>query len=142
MADFPLTKNRPRLVALLAAGASLILLSGGGFAAFEDQTVSNYWEGLWWALSLMTTVGFVGESPETAAGRIISAILMVSGFMLMTLVTASISSVFVQREQEPEFEAEGDFEARALELLEILSERLDALEARAFQQRADGAEDT
>lgn len=142
MIDSRLTRKRHRLITLLSAGTVVVLLSGAGFAAFEERMVSNYWEGLWWALSLMTTVGFVGESPETTTGRIISAILMVSGFALMTLVTAAISSVFVRREQEPELRAESDFEARALELLKGLSDRLEVLEGRSTRDRSNGAENS
>lgn len=55
---------RRRLVLVVAVGAALVLLSGGAFAAFEDRTVGSYWDGLYWALSLMTTVGFIGGSPR------------------------------------------------------------------------------
>ena len=58
--------SRRRAVTSLLVLAPLIVLgTGAGFATLESDTVSSYWEGLWWALSLMTTVGFVGESPET-----------------------------------------------------------------------------
>lgn len=57
---------RRRLVTYLITAAFIALLAGGGFAAFESRQVSNYWEGLWWALSLMSTVGFIGEAPESA----------------------------------------------------------------------------
>ena len=62
---------RHRLAALLSTATALVLAAGGGFAALENHLVSSYWEGVWWALSLMTTVGFVGESPETTSGRLV-----------------------------------------------------------------------
>ncbi len=120
---------RRRLVTYLVLTAFLLLLAGGGFAAFESRQVSNYWEGLWWALSLMSTVGFVGEAPESVAGRLLSSVLMVSGFALMALVTASISSLFVREEQLPDEQAEERFEGEALRLLEDLARRLEAIEA-------------
>ncbi len=86
---------RRRLVTYLIIAAFIVILAGGGFAAFESRQVSNYWEGLWWALSLMSTVGFIGEAPETVLGRLVSSVLMVSGFALMPLVTAAIASLFV-----------------------------------------------
>ena len=88
--------------------------------ALESKTVGNYWEGLWWALSLMTTVGFVGESPETASGRILSAVLMVSGFAMMTLTTAAIASLFV-REEEPAEATERTFERAVMVRLDELA---------------------
>ena len=118
---------RRRLVYFLAAGAFVVLLAGSGFAALEDRAVANYWEGIWWALSLMTTVGFIGEAPETVGGQVLSSVLMVSGFALMALVTAGISSLFV-REELPDVEAEEAFETQALRLLADLSGRLARLE--------------
>jgi hypothetical protein len=120
---------RRRLVTYLVFTAFVLLLAGGGFAAFESRQVSNFWEGLWWALSLMSTVGFVGEAPESLVGRLLSSVLMVSGFALMALVTASISSLFVREEQLPDEQAEERFEAEALRLLTDLARRLDTLEA-------------
>ena len=119
---------RRRLVTYLVLTAFLLLLAGGGFAAFESRQVSNYWEGLWWALSLMSTVGFVGEAPESVVGRLLSSVLMVSGFALMALVTASVSSLFVREERLPDELAEERFEGEALRLLADLARRLEAIE--------------
>ena len=115
-------------VRYLLLGAPLVVLcAGAGFAALERQ-VGSYWEGLWWALSLMTTVGFVGEAPETAAGQVVSAILMVSGFALLTVATAAIASLFVREEEAPAEQRERDFERVALDRLDELAARLGALE--------------
>lgn len=83
-----LVSFRPRPIMFVSIGAVVVLLAGGGFAAFESRQVSSYGEGVWWALSLMSTVGFVGEAPESTAGRLVSSVLMVTGFALMALVTA------------------------------------------------------
>ena len=79
----------------------------------------------------MSTVGFVGEAPESLLGRLLSSVLMVSGFAMMALVTAAISSLFVREEQEPDEQAEELFEAQALRLLADLAQRLEAIEATA-----------
>lgn len=125
----PLTRVTPHRVAVLVgSGAVIVLLAGGGFAALESQAVSTDWDGVWWALSLMTTVGFIGETPETVAGRLLSAALMVSGFALMTLTTAAIASLFVREEEEPEKLQEHAFEERVIRRLDELAARLDAIE--------------
>lgn len=126
--------TRRRVLLLLAVGAVTVLLAGGGFAALESQTVPGYWDGLWWALSLMTTVGFIGETPETTGGRLLSALLMVSGFALMTLTTAAIASLFVREVEEPERLQERDFERQMLDRLDGLATRLEAIE-RALPER-------
>ena len=133
---------RRRLVSYLVVAAVLLLLAGGGFAAFESRQVSNYAEGVWWALSLLTGSGFVGEVPTSPEGRTVAAVLMVSGFSLIALVTAAISSLFVREEQEPHDEADEVFETRALRLLEDLSDRLDAIEAASGAGRSSRRGDT
>jgi voltage-gated potassium channel len=84
---------------------------------------------VWWALSLMTTVGFVGEAPETTGGRVVSALLMLAGFAMMALTTAAIASILVREEEEPQREVERDFETSARDLLADIADRLTALEA-------------
>jgi voltage-gated potassium channel len=125
----PGSQFRRRLVTYLIVAGFIVLLAGGGFAAFESRQVSSYWEGLLWALSLMSTVGFIGEAPESVLGRLVSSVLMVSGFALMALVTAAIASLFVSEEQEPDEESEELFDARALRLLADIAQRLEAIEA-------------
>lgn len=130
---------RPRPIMFVSIGAVVVLLAGGGFAAFESQQVSSYGEGVWWALSLMSTVGFVGEAPESTAGRLVSSVLMISGFALMALVTASIASLFVREEELPDEVAEREFEVRALALLGDLAQRLEGVEARLEDLASPGA---
>lgn len=125
----PRSHLRRRLLTYLLLAGIVALLAGGGFAAFESHQVSSYGQGVWWALSLMSTVGFVGHPPESIVGRLVSSVLMVSGFALMALVTAAIASLFVSEEQEPEEQTEALFEAQALLMLENLQQRLEVIEA-------------
>lgn len=114
----------------LPGAALLVLLAGGGFAAVETDTVSTYWEGVWWALALMTTVGFVGGSPTTALGQALAALLMVIGFLLLAMTTAAVASLFVSKEEAPQEARERAFEREALAELRTLGERIEQLERR------------
>lgn len=124
----PIHRLRRRLVVLGSLSGSLVLAGGSGFAAVENHVVSSYWAGVWWALSLMTTVGFVGGTPQTVSGRLLSAALMVAGFALMTLTTAAVASTLVREEEEPDLEAERGFALAARELLTDVVARLDRIE--------------
>jgi voltage-gated potassium channel len=127
---------RRRLVIVVAIGAALVLLAGGAFAAFEDRAVGSYWDGIYWALSLMTTVGFIGGSPQSTEGRLVAAVLMISGFAMMTLVTAAISSLFIREQEKPDRESDDAFEAQVIRILEDLSERIGRLESGADQTKS------
>jgi hypothetical protein len=93
--------TRSSLRWVLPAAALFVLLAGGGFAAVETDTVSTYWEGVWWALALMTTVGFVGGSPVTPLGQALAALLMILGFLLLAMTTAAVASLFVSKDEAP-----------------------------------------
>ncbi len=118
-----------RLLRILAPLAVVIvLLAGGGLAAVETETVGDYGDGVLWALSLMTTVGFVGGAPHTVSGKLISAALMLFGFGLLAMTTAAVASLFVREDEAPEEQRERAFEAEILEELRALRARLDAFE--------------
>jgi len=121
---------RRRLPVVFPLAIGVVLVAGGGLAAIETDTVSNYGEGVWWAVSLMSTVGFAGETPSTPGGQVLSGFLMVFGFATLSLVTASFASMLVIEEEEPEFEAARVTEAEVLAELKQVRDQLEALEAR------------
>jgi voltage-gated potassium channel len=125
-----LVPARRTLRFVLPATAILVLLAGGGFAALETDTVESYWEGVWWALSLMTTVGFAGGTPETVPGKVLSGVIMVLGFLVLALTTGALASLFVREEQAPDDEREHAFESDVLAELRRLNARLELLETR------------
>lgn len=122
--------SRASLRWALPGAGILVLLAGGGFAAVETDTVSSYWQGVWWALSLMTTVGFVGAGPSTAAGQALAAVIMMLGFLLLASTTAAVASLFVSEDEAPQEARERTFEREALAELHALGDRLDRLERR------------
>jgi voltage-gated potassium channel len=127
MGPFPRVRRR-WLRFLVPISVLAVLLGGGGLAAIETQTVGDYGDGVLWALSLMTTVGFVGGLPQTVGGKLIAAVLMLCGFGLLTMTTAAISSLFIQEYEEPEERREREFETEVLRELRAVRARLEELE--------------
>lgn len=124
--------------ALLSA-VVLILLGAGAAAAIETNTVSSYWSGLWWSISLITTVGFIGEPPETAAGAVLSAGLMVVGFLLLAMVSASLAALFVREEEEPRDTREQAAIRRIIDTLDHLEHRLASIEQQLTERPGGSA---
>ena len=54
-------------------------------------------DAIWWALVTMTTVGYGDKVPITPGGRIIGIVIMFFGMALISLFTATVSSIFVTR---------------------------------------------
>jgi len=79
----------------------IILLSSIGVYLLEsnsgDSTIRSFWDGIWWAVVTICTVGYGDKLPSSDAGKIVALVLMISGIFLVALVTATIVSVFVEQ---------------------------------------------
>jgi voltage-gated potassium channel len=82
-----------RYVALLAV---VVVLGGGtAFAAVEHAQRLSSWDGVWWAIVTVTTVGYGDITPKTDAGRVIAIVVMLSGIGFVAVLTAAIAQRFV-----------------------------------------------
>lgn len=127
--------------ALLSA-IVIVLVTAGASAAIETNTVRSYWRGLWWSISLITTVGFIGEPPETRTGAALSAVMMVFGFLLLAMVSASMAALFVREEEQPRELREDASDQAILAALDDLAHRLNAIESRLAEREADEERDS
>jgi voltage-gated potassium channel len=118
----------------LVGSLGIVVVAAGAAAAFETDTVSSYWRGLFWAISLITTVGFVGEPPRTDQGTILAVALMVVGFVLLSMVSAYLAAMFVREDEGPHEAAEESTEQAILATLLRLESRVACLE-RALSER-------
>lgn len=114
--------RRSWLLPILMVTILIVALAASAAAAIETDTVHSYWHGVWWSISLVTTVGFIGDPPRTGAGAVLSVTLMVGGFLLLAMVSASLAALFVKDEERPRDARE---EVAAEEMLASLA-RLEA----------------
>ena len=83
-------------------GITLIVLLGGSVSFYflergANKAVENIGSAIYWAFISMTTTGYGDISPSTAGGRVIAVIVVISGLLLLSLVTATVASVFVEK---------------------------------------------
>ena len=77
-------------------GLFITMIIGGTVLQWlETGDISKGNNPFWWAIVTMTTVGYGDFSPETPEGRIFAVFIMFVGIALVSLLTASISSIFV-----------------------------------------------
>lgn len=50
------------------------------------------WDGLWWSVVTLTTVGYGDKSPKTRGGKIVALVWMFSGLLFISGMTASVAS--------------------------------------------------
>jgi voltage-gated potassium channel len=62
----------------------------------EGSNIKNFGDGLWWAMTTVTTVGYGDKFPITTEGRILAVALMIMGISLVGVITASVAAWFVK----------------------------------------------
>ena len=72
--------------------------------AVDGSNIKNFGDGLWWAITTVTTVGYGDRYPTTTEGRFLAVALMIMGISLMGVITASVAAWFVKMGQEDETE--------------------------------------
>ncbi len=75
----------------------LVVVVAGIVIAYIDPGIKSPWEGIWWALATVTTVGYGDVVPVSEQGRIVGIILLLLSVVLLSLVTANISAFLVSR---------------------------------------------
>ena len=68
--------------------------------AVEGSNIHNFGDGLWWAITTVTTVGYGDRYPTTTEGRFLAVALMFMGISLVGVITASVAAWFVKMGQE------------------------------------------
>jgi voltage-gated potassium channel len=79
---------------------ALVLLGALGFALKEAEGegfLERFGNGLWWAAATLTTVGYGDVVPRTWGGRLVGFGVMCSGVIILSMLTATIASVFIER---------------------------------------------
>ena len=88
--------RRGVLYSLLLCG--LILLIGGvGFWAL-DPRVHTLSDGLWLAFTTAATVGYGDVVPSTPASRGFAVVVVLLGLAVLSLATASLAAIFVEKD--------------------------------------------
>lgn len=106
------------LVTVLFLGALGIWLAEGGRRA---EGVESFEESLWWSFTTVVTGGFGDiRNPETLTGRLLTALLIIAGMVVVGIFTATLTSLLVR---------EGDVSGEILALEERMLGELRRLRA-------------
>jgi voltage-gated potassium channel len=126
----PLT---PRRAAVIIAGYTALVTFAGALVGWlaDRKDFESFGDALWWALQTVTTVGYGDVVPSSGTGRVIGAFVMISGIAFLTVITAAVTAALIEaaRRRQPPSDRE-----QLAELMQEMSERLAAIEARLEQQ--------
>ncbi len=102
----------------------LFLFISGFLIAALDPAFNGPLDGIWWAWVTMTTVGYGDIVPSTNEGRLFGSLLILIGICMFSLLTASFSVFFIEKDEGQIAERE----RQNLNRITRLENRLDNIE--------------
>jgi voltage-gated potassium channel len=88
------------MAVIIAATTVSVLVGGVLITMVDSEEFPSLGRGLWWALQTVTTVGYGDVTPENTAGRLVAALFLLEAISFVTIVTAVITSSFVERARQ------------------------------------------
>ena len=134
----PLTVQRAARI--IASVTVLVTIVAGISIHFTDKkNFPNIGDSLWWAIQTVTTVGYGDLVPTSPIGRLVAAVVMLVGIGFLTVVTAAITSTFIERARR---RIEGATTDEISAKLDRISARLEMIEAGLEHIRAQDRPDS
>ena len=99
--------------------ATIIIVIFGILVAGVDPNIKSAWDGIWWAIATVSTVGYGDIVPTTLIGRAIGTLLVILGLGIFVSITANFLALTLRREASELHEEEGRVKAIADEMKNI-----------------------
>jgi voltage-gated potassium channel len=118
------------VTSIIAVAITLVLVAGLLERLVEPETFHSIGLAYWWAVTTVTTVGYGDVVPESTAGRVVGAALMLTGLALIPTLTSIIVSTLLYKTRRTEQDRIEQLESAQAATLARIEERLDRIEKR------------
>ena len=93
--------------------AAILLLNGAIIVYFYEYNapganITTPWVSIWWAIVTVATVGYGDFYPVTVAGRIVATFIMAIGILTLAVITAQVSSSFMEQARRRQRDLQAD----------------------------------
>lgn len=108
---FVITKEE--IVLFLMTTCILLYIAGMGIYHFENEAqperYRSMFDGLWWAVATLTTVGYGDIYPITVGGKIFTFVILILGLGIIAVPTGMVASALAKaRKEEDELDPKND----------------------------------
>jgi voltage-gated potassium channel len=96
-----LREKRLELLTLFSFLMFVLLVGSSAIYLFESEEsggqIGGFFEGIYWALVTLSTVGYGDITPHTLEGRLVTMVLIISGLGVLSFFTSIIVSAFQEK---------------------------------------------
>jgi voltage-gated potassium channel len=100
--------SKEEIVLFLVTASILFYLAGMGIYYFEHkaqpEVFRSMFDGLWWAVTTLTTVGYGDSYPITAGGKLFTFIILIIGLGIIAVPTGMVASALARARKEEDEE--------------------------------------
>jgi voltage-gated potassium channel len=133
------SSGRNAIFLIVIADLATVVVGGAIIWTLDRQEYAHLTEAFWYILQTVTTVGYGDVTPTEPIGRFVGAAVMLLGIAFLSILTATITSSFIEARQSERLArdaaAERAHRARLESQLATLIDRLDRLDELGRQNR-------
>lgn len=115
---------------IIVVAVLLVLVAGLLVRIVEPETFHSIGLAYWWAVTTVTTVGYGDVVPESPTGRVVAAMLMLTGLSLIPTLTSVIVSTLLYKSRRSEQDRIEQLETEQAVVLARIEKRLARIEER------------
>ena len=93
-----------RTIVAVAVAVALVLIAGALERLIEPKVFTGIGLAYWWAVVTITTVGYGDVVPQSASGRVVGGLLMLTGLAMIPTLTSVAVSVLISKRARAESE--------------------------------------
>lgn len=80
----------------------IVVIAGAAQAELDSKEFTSWWQGIWWAVETVTTVGYGDKIPNKPVGQVIAIAVMLVGIGFISVLTATVATRFIQTDTQSE----------------------------------------
>lgn len=102
-----ISNERATLTSVIVIFVMVLIIAATGAhiaeRAGQPKVFGTLPESLWWAVVTLTTTGYGDVVPMTVSGKMIGSVVMVSGILVLALMTGILATGFAEEERRREY---------------------------------------